>query len=126
MPESNRIRLPSEHLGNLLSLCVDRLVDFEDLMDLPEWSSYALFLREDFDELEVGSSGLFKNFLAGVKRVLMEIMEGIVSRECPSAIKFMGERLRRFIEIDRLDERDRDGIILVRELRGLIDRAGIL
>ena len=84
-------------------------MDFEDLLEVPEWSSYSLFLREDFDELEVGSGGLFKNFLAGVKRVLMEIVEGVVSRECPSAIKFMGERLRRFIEIDRLDERDRDG-----------------
>ena len=84
-------------------------MDFEDLLDTPEWSSYSIFLREDFDELEVGSGGLFKNFLAGVKRVLMEIVEGIVSRECSSAIKFMGERLRRFIEVDRLDERDRDG-----------------
>lgn len=77
-------------------------------MDVPEFASYALFLREDFDEMEVGSGGLFKNFLAGVKRVLMEIVEGVVSRECEGAIKFMGERLRRFIEVDRLDERDRD------------------
>ena len=84
-------------------------MDFEDLLDVPEWISYSVFLKEDFDELEVGSGGLFKNFLAGVKRVLMEIVEGIVSRECPSAIKFMTEQLTRFIEVDRLDERDRDG-----------------
>jgi len=77
-------------------------------MDTPEFASYSLFLREDFDELEVGSGGLFKNFLAGVKRVLIEIVEGVVSRECEGAIKFMGERLRQFIEVDRLDERDRD------------------
>ena len=77
-------------------------------MDIPEFATYALFLREDFDELELGSGGLFKNFLAGVKRVLMEIVEGVVSRECEGAIKFMGERLARFIEVDRLDERDRD------------------
>jgi hypothetical protein len=83
-------------------------VDFDDLLDVPEWSSYALFLREDFDELESGGS-LFKNFLSGVKRVLMEIVEGVVSRECSAAIKFVGERLRQFIEVDRLDERDRDG-----------------
>jgi hypothetical protein len=105
------LKLPAEQLGTLLSLCIERLVDFEDLLDVPEWSSYSLFLREDFDELEVGSGGLFKNFLGGVKKVLMEIVEGVVSRECPSAIKFMGERLRRFIEIDRFDERDRDGTL---------------
>jgi hypothetical protein len=39
----------------------------------------------------------------------MEIVEGVVSRECSAAIKFVGERLRQFIEVDRLDERDRDG-----------------
>jgi hypothetical protein len=109
IPTAERLHLPAEQLGTLLSLCIDRLVDFEDLLDTPEWSSYSIFLREDFDELEVGSGGLFKNFLAGVKRVLMEIVEGVVGRECSSAIKFMGERLRRFIEVDRLDERDRDG-----------------
>jgi hypothetical protein len=109
MPSTDGLNLPIEQLGTLLSLCIDRLVDFEDLLDVPEWSSYALFLREDFDELEAGSGGLFRNFLAGVKRVLMEIMEGIVSRECSSAIKFIGERLRRFIEIDAFDERNRDG-----------------
>ena len=105
----DRIPLPSEQLGSLLQLSIERLVDYEDLLDTPEFVSYALFLREDFDELEVGSTGLFKNFLAGVKRVLMEIVEGIVSRECPAAIKYMGERLVRFIEVERLDERDRDG-----------------
>ena len=68
-----------------------------------------MFLREDFDELEAGSGGLFKTFLAGVKKVLMEIVEGIVAKECPAAIKFVGERLRRFLDIDRFDERDRDG-----------------
>ena len=125
IPESVRIRLPSEQLGTLLSLCIDRFVDFEDFMDSPEWST-TLFLCEDFDELEIGSSGLFKNFLAGVKRVLMEIVEAIVSRECPSAIKFMGERLRRFIEVDLLDERDRDGILQLPELGKVIVRAGIL
>ena len=70
-----------------------------------------MFLREDFDELEVGSGGLFKNFLAGVKKVLMEIVEGVVARECGSAVEYMGGRLRRFIEVDRLDERDRDGTL---------------
>jgi len=79
------------------------------LLDVPEWAAYAAFLREDFDELEVGSGGLFKNFLAGVKKVLMEIVEGVVARECVSAVEYMGERLRRFINVDRLDERDRDG-----------------
>ena len=78
---------------------------------MPEWQSYAVFLKEDFDELEIGSGGLFRNFLAGVKRVLMEIVEGVVGRECVSAVKFMGERLTRFIEVDRLDERDRDGTL---------------
>ena len=76
---------------------------------MPEWQPYAVFLREDFDELEVGSGGLFKNFLAGVKKVLMEIVEGVVARECVDAVKYVGERLRRFIDVDRLDERDRDG-----------------
>jgi Exportin-5 family len=83
-------------------------VDFEDLMDVPEWNSYALFLREDFDEMETSSAGLFKNFLAGVKRVLMEIVEGVVSKECPASIKYMGQRLQKFLTVDRLDERDRD------------------
>jgi hypothetical protein len=78
-------------------------------MTSPDFASYAVFLREDFDELESSSSGLFKNFLAGVKRVLMEIVEGVVSRECSAAIKYIGECLARFIEVDRLDERDRDG-----------------
>lgn len=109
VPTAERLQLPSEHLGTLLSLCIDRLVDFEDLLDVPEWSSYALFIREDFDEFEAGGGGIYKNFLAGVKRVLMEIVEGVVGRECPSAIKFMSERLRRFIEVDLLDKRDRDG-----------------
>lgn len=77
-------------------------------MDTEEFASYALFLREDFDDLETGSGGLFKNFLAGVKRVLMEIVEGVVSRECEGAIKFIGEQLRRFIDVERFDERDRD------------------
>jgi hypothetical protein len=105
---ADRLHLPAEQLGNLLSLCIDRLVDYEDLLDAPEWSSYALFLREDFDEFE-GGGGLFKNFLSGVKRVLMEIVEGVVIRECSAAMKFMGERLARFIEVDRLDKRGLDG-----------------
>jgi hypothetical protein len=106
---TDRLPTPREHLGPLLQLCVDRLVDFEDLLEVDEWGVYAVFLREDFDELEVGSGGLFKNFLAGVKKVLMEIVEGVVARECGSAVEYMGGRLRRFIEVDRLDERDRDG-----------------
>ena len=40
----------------------------------------------------------------------MEIVEGVVARECGAAVEYMGERLRRFINVDRLDERDRDGI----------------
>ena len=32
-----------------------------------------------------------------------------MARECGSAVEYMGGRLRRFIEVDRLDERDRDG-----------------
>lgn len=116
IPTADRLHLPAEQLGNLLSLCIDRLVDFEDLLDSPEWSSYALFLREDFDELE-GGGGLFKNFLSGVKRVLMEIIEGIVSRECSAAMKFMGERLTQFIQVDRLDKRDLDGTFSIWELK---------
>jgi hypothetical protein len=113
-----RLSVPTDALGTLLALCIDRLVDYEDLLDVPDWAPYAVFLREDFDELEAGSGGLYKNFLAGVKKVLMEIVEGVVSRECVSAVKFMGERLRRFIEVDRLDERDRDGMSLVLRLGG--------
>jgi Exportin-5 family len=114
-PTADRLRLPFAQLGQLLILCIDRLADFEDLLDAPEWFSYALFLREDFDEMETSNQGLFKTFLAGVKRILVEIVEGIVARECRAAIEYIGIRLRQFIEVDRLDERDRDGISFTNE-----------
>jgi len=60
----------------------------------------------------VGSGGIFRNFLNGVKRVLMEIVEGIVGRECFGALEFLRERLRRFIEVDRFNEQGRDGTII--------------
>jgi len=103
-----RIVLPAQHLGTLLSMAVDRLVDFEDLLDAPEFSSYALFLKEDFDELEIGSNDLFKQFLMGVRQVLMEIVEGIIARECENGLKFIGDRLSHFLEVERLDQRDLD------------------
>jgi len=40
----------------------------------------------------------------------MEIVEGIVARECESALKFIGDRLSRFLEVERLDRRDLDGL----------------
>ena len=111
-PDS-RLLLPPDALGALLALSVDRLIDFEDLLSAPEYAGYAAFLREDFDELDaVGSGGIFRNFLNGVKRVLMEIVEGIVGRECFGALEFLRERLRRFIEVDRFNEQGRDGTII--------------
>lgn len=102
--------LPPDALGALLALAVERLVDFEDLLGVPEYAGYAAFLREDFDELE-GGSGIFRNFLGGVKRVLMEIVEGVVGRECLAALEFMRERLRRFIDVERFNEQGRDGTL---------------
>ena len=110
-PDSRRT-LPPDALGVLLALSVDRLIDFEDLLATPEYAGYAAFLREDFDELDgAGSGGIFRNFLSGVKRVLMEIVEGIVGRECFGALEFLRGRLRRFIDIDRFNEQGRDGTV---------------
>jgi hypothetical protein len=74
---------------------------------VPEYAGYAAFLREDFDEGE-SSGGVFRNFLAGVKRVLMEIVEGVVGRECFAALEFMRGRLRRFMEVERFVEVGKD------------------
>jgi hypothetical protein len=76
---------------------------------VPEYAGYAAFLQEDFDELEAGLGGIFRNFLSGVKRVMMEIVEGVVGRECFAALEFMRERLRQFLEVDRFNEQGRDG-----------------
>jgi hypothetical protein len=107
-----RLNLPSQQLGTLLSMSVDRLVDFEDLLEVPEWSSYALFLSEDFDNLDFTSNGLFKQFLEGVRRVLTEIIEGVVAKECENGLKYVGDRLAHYLEVDRLDQRDLDGTFL--------------
>jgi hypothetical protein len=106
-PTADRLSPPPDALGALLALAIDHLVDYEDLLTVPEYAGYAAFLREDFDEGE-SSGGVFRNFLAGVKRVLMEIVEGVVGRECFAALEFMRGRLRRFMAVERFNESGRD------------------
>ena len=74
---------------------------------MPEYAGYAAFLREDFDEAEA-SGGVFNNFLGHVKRILMEIVEGVVARECFAALEFMRGRLQRFMEVERYNEQGKD------------------